>query len=377
MLNNFQAQLQKLELDLQNPSIFNDPKKLKEISQKHKELKEKIEIMKEIEEVKRAIEATQDMIKEEKEKSRIVPESSCKIAVSSHTFRKKCGTPHNDRGDDDKENEELIKIAQEELKELENKKKRLEEKLTEVSSPETALNKKNIIMEIRAGVGGDEAELFASDLFRMYSRFAEKKSWQTSLLSSQSTGINGLKEVIFEIKGTDVYGQLKNERGVHRVQRIPVTEKSGRIHTSTATVAVLPEAEEIDFKINPKDLRIDTYRSSGAGGQHVNKTSSAVRIIHLPTNLMVACQDGRSQHQNKEKAMMILRSRLLAQEEEKARLARIEERRTMIGTGDRSEKIRTYNFPQNRVTDHRVKKSWYGIDNIMNGEIEEIIKAFS
>lgn len=337
MLKNLQSQLQKLELDLQDPGVFNDPKKLKEVSRKHKEVKEKIGIIKEIEETNKDIKNAKEMM--------------------------------------ESKDEELVKIAQEELEELENKKKRLEKELKEIDSPDAVLNKKNIIMEIRAGVGGDEAELFAEDLFQMYSRFAEKKGWKTSLLSSQTTGIGGLKEVIFEIKGERVYEHLKKEIGTHRVQRIPKTEKAGRIHTSAATVAVLPEAEEVDFKINPNDLRIDTYRSSGAGGQHVNKTSSAVRVTHLPTNLMVACQDGRSQHQNREKALMVLRSRLLAQEQKKVRINRIEERRTQVGTGDRSEKIRTYNFPQDRVTDHRIKKSWHNIDQIIEGGLDEIVES--
>ena len=368
MLIDLQSQLQTLETDLQDPIIFNDPKKIKELSQKYKELKEKIEILKKIEEIDKSLKSTQEFIKNTSINQPLGEDTSGEREDTS-------GEREDTSGECEKE--ELIKIAQEELEELETKKKKLEKDLKKISSPEAALDKKNIIMEIRAGVGGDEAELFANDLYKMYSRFAEKKGWKTTLLNSQSTGIGGLKEIIFEIKGEGVYGQLKSESGTHRVQRIPVTEKSGRIHTSAATVAVLPEAGEVDFKIDPKDIRIDTYRASGHGGQNVQKVSSAVRVTFLPTGLIVTCQDSRSQSQNRERVMTILRSRLLAQEEEKTRTARVEERRAMIGTGDRSEKIRTYNFPQSRVTDHRIKKSWHNIEDIMNGELESIIEILT
>ena len=234
-----------------------------------------------------------------------------------------------------------------------------------------------IIIEIRAGAGGEEAALFTADLFRMYSRFAEKQNWSTTLIESRSTGLGGYREVIFEIKGaTDVYSQLKYEGGVHRVQRIPTTEKSGRVHTSTASVAVLPEASETEIKINPQDLRIDVLRASGPGGQNVNKIESAVRITHLPTGLVVNCQEGRSQQHNKEKALTVLRARLLAKKQAEEMSQRGAERREQIGTAMRAEKIRTYNFPQNRLTDHRLKKSWHKLDKIIDGDLKPIIKAF-
>ncbi|MBL7053046.1 MAG: PCRF domain-containing protein [Candidatus Portnoybacteria bacterium] len=235
---------------------------------------------------------------------------------------------------------------------------------------------KAIIMEIRAGAGGEEAALFAANLFQMYSRFAEKQDWSTTLIGSNLTELGGYKEIVFEIKGKEVFNKLKQEAGVHRVQRIPTTEKSGRIHTSTVSVAVLPIANETEISINPNDLRVDVLRSSGPGGQNVNKIESAVRITHLPTGLVVNCQDGRSQQHNKEKAMQVLRSRLLAKKKEKELGERSAERREQIGTADRSEKIRTYNFPQNRITDHRIKKSWHNLDKIIDGNLEPIIKVF-
>jgi len=235
---------------------------------------------------------------------------------------------------------------------------------------------KGVIIEIRAGAGGEEAALFAADLFNMYSNFAEKQDWTTKLLQSSKTELGGYKEVIFEIKGTDAYQKLKDEGGVHRVQRIPSTEKSGRIHTSTVSVAILLEAQETELHINPQNLRIDVLRSSGPGGQNVNKIESAVRITHLPTGIVVNCQDGRSQQHNKEQAMQVLRSRLLAKKKNEESGQRDDERRGQIGTADRSEKIRTYNFPQNRLTDHRIKKSWHNLDRIIEGDLKKVIKVF-
>lgn len=234
-----------------------------------------------------------------------------------------------------------------------------------------------VIIEIRAGAGGEEASIFATDLFRMYSRFAEKKGWKTNLIESHSTEQGGYREVIFEIKGPEVYQSLRYESGVHRVQRIPATEKSGRIHTSTASVAVLPEASEVEIKIEPKDLRIDVYRASGKGGQHVNKTESAVRITHLPTNTVVTCQTERNQLQNKERAMQVLRSRLYVQKQEAEMAKRSAERKGQIGTAMRSEKVRTYNYPQNRITDHRLGKSWHNLEKIIEGDLDIIIKTFT
>lgn len=235
---------------------------------------------------------------------------------------------------------------------------------------------KGVIIEIRAGAGGEEAALFVADLFKMYSHFAEKQEWKTLLLESDKTGLGGYKNVVFEIKGENAYQKLKNEAGVHRVQRIPLTEKSGRVHTSTVSVAVLLEADETEININPKDLRIDVLRASGPGGQYVNKRESAVRIVHLPTSIMVTCQEERTQQQNKERAMKVLRARLLAKKRAEEFGNRDAERKEQIGNADRSEKIRTYNFPQNRLTDHRIKKSWHNLDRIIEGDLKKVIETF-
>ncbi|WP_148265186.1 peptide chain release factor 1 [Marinitoga piezophila] len=239
--------------------------------------------------------------------------------------------------------------------------------------PGNEINERNIIMEIRAGTGGEEAALFASDLMRMYLRYAENKGWKHEIMELSDTGIGGTKNAVIKIKGKGVFGRLKYESGVHRVQRVPVTESGGRIHTSTATVAVLPEATDVDVKIEDKDLRIDTYRAGGAGGQHVNKTESAVRIVHLPTGIVVTCQNERSQHQNKEAAMSILRAKLYEEALRKQHEELTSQRRSQIGTGERSEKIRTYNFPQNRVTDHRIGYTSYRLGFILDGDLDEII----
>lgn len=274
-----------------------------------------------------------------------------------------------------KSDTELKSDAEQEIETLQKRRDEISDKLKNYSKPVDPSDKKNVIMEIRAGAGGDEAALFAADLFRMYSKFALEHDWQTKLISTNRTGLAGFKEVIFSIAGNGAYGKLKYESGVHRVQRIPETEKSGRVHTSTATVAVLPEAEEVDIDIKPEDLRIDTFTSSGHGGQSVNTTYSAVRITHLPTNTVVSCQDERSQQQNKTRALTVLRSRLLALEMSKQHAERSEDRRSQVGTGDRSEKIRTYNFPQDRLTDHRLKKNWHNIQSILDGKLEPIIKT--
>ncbi|NLI91099.1 MAG: peptide chain release factor 1 [Peptococcaceae bacterium] len=272
----------------------------------------------------------------------------------------------------DPEMKEMAELEQEELLE---KKKAYEENLKILLLPKDPNDEKNVIMEIRAGAGGDEAALFAGDLYRMYSKYAENQNWKTELLSASYTDIGGFKEIIFMIEGRGAYSRLKFESGVHRVQRIPTTESGGRIHTSTATVAVLPEAEEVDVDINPNDIRIDIFCSSGPGGQSVNTTQSAVRITHLPTGIVVSCQDEKSQHKNKDKALKVLRARLLEKAQEEAMGEIAQERKSQVGTGDRSERIRTYNFPQGRVSDHRIGLTLHRLDYILLGDMDEIIEA--
>ena len=269
---------------------------------------------------------------------------------------------------------ELKSIAQAEITELEEALSELEKGLKVLLLPHDPTDNKNTIIEVRAGTGGDEAALFAADIYRMYSRFAERNGWKYEVMESNAIGIGGFKEVIFSVSGEGVYGMMKFESGVHRVQRVPKTETSGRVHTSAATVAVLPEAEEADIEVVSADLKIDTYRASGAGGQHVNKTESAIRITHLPTGLVVTCQDETSQHKNKAAALKVLRSRLLAEEQDKLARERAIVRRDMVSTGDRSAKIRTYNFPQGRITDHRINFTAYNLDGVMDGDIGDIIE---
>jgi peptide chain release factor 1 len=338
MYENIKKQFEELEKQLSDPNITNDTERLRKISKEHSELKGIIEMILELEKIENSISQNQTIIKTEKDN-------------------------------------ELKAMASEELSELEKNLEELKNKTETELNPADPNDKKNCILEIRAGTGGDESALFAADLFRMYSKFSENNGWRTEILNSNRIGIGGFKEIIFGVTGKGAYGLLKYESGTHRVQRIPETEKSGRVHTSAATVAVMPEAEEVDLEIKNEDLRIDTFCSSGPGGQSVNTTASAIRITHIPTGLVVSCQDQKSQHQNKDKAMQILRSRLLARMEEEQKSKESKERKQQIGTGDRSEKIRTYNFPQDRITDHRIKKSWSNIVKILDGELDDIINS--
>ncbi len=319
---------------LKDPEIVKDPVKVKKYSKMLSQIEDIVKAARRYKKVREEIEETKGMLKTEKD-------------------------------------EELIKLIEEELLSLKKGKLKLESEIEELLAPKDTLAEKDIIIEIRAGAGGEEAALFAADLFKMYSKYGEKNNFNIKVLSSNISDLGGFKEIIFEVSGKGAYEKFKYESGVHRVQRVPVTESSGRIHTSTTTVAVLPVAGEVDVKIKPEDLYIETFRASGPGGQHVNVTDSAVRITHVPTNMVVSCQDERSQFQNKQKALKILRARLLDMKIRKQQKDIAVKRKVQIGTGERSEKIRTYNFPQNRVTDHRIGLTLHRLDQVLSGEIDE------
>lgn len=338
ILQKYEPQFAELDKRLADPDIMKDIDEYRRIMQERAHLEPIIEALHTLRDLQQQIMAAETMIKEEKDS-------------------------------------ELIDMAREELESLRDERDELEEKSKMLLVPPDPMEGKNIIMEIRAGTGGEEAALFAADLFRMYSHFAEGRRWKIEIMSANETGIGGFKEIIFSISGKDVYGNLRWESGVHRVQRVPETESGGRIHTSAVTVAVLPEAEETDIEIKQEDLKVDVMRSGGPGGQSVNTTDSAVRLTHLPTGLVVICQDEKSQIKNKAKALRVLRSRLYEMEEEKKARERADNRKSQVGSGDRSERIRTYNFPQNRLTDHRINLTLYKLDLVMAGQLEEVVDA--
>jgi len=337
-LDQIEARYEELTQALASPEIINDSARYQKTAKAHSEITPVVEKYREYKDLKRGI-------------------AESKALAAGET------------------DAEMRAYAEEELAKLESRVGGVEEQLKALLLPKDPNDEKNVILEIRAGTGGDEATLFAAEVFRMYNRYAESQKWKVEVMSTSESGIGGLKEVIALIEGDRVYSRLKYESGVHRVQRVPETEQQGRVHTSAITVAVLPEAEDVDIKIEPKDLRIDTFCSSGPGGQSVNTTYSAVRITHIPTNTVVSCQDEKSQIKNREKAMRVLRSRLYEVEMQRQQEALAKERKQMVGTGDRSEKIRTYNFPQNRLTDHRIGFTIHQLEQVMDGKLQPLIDA--
>jgi peptide chain release factor 1 len=335
-LEEVETRFRRLEDDMGRSEVYSNPDLLREVSKERADLEDRVNAYREYRDVARDIQENEELSK-------------------------------SDAG--------LREMAEDELARLRPRREELEKRLIQLLVPEDPLDKKDIFLEIRAGTGGDEAALFAADLFRMYVRFAERRKWEVEILSISETELKGVKEVIAQIRGRRVYSHLKFEGGVHRVQRVPETEAQGRIHTSAVTVAILPEVEDVDIKIDEADLRVDTYRASGAGGQHINKTDSAVRLTHLPTGIVVACQDERSQLKNRARAMKVLRARMADAAREEAQKLEQDARRAMVGTGDRSERIRTYNFPQNRLTDHRIGLTLYKLESIMEGDMEDLLSA--
>ncbi len=326
-----------LTRELADPAVLGDPERYRKLAQEHAELREVVEAFRELRRLQAQVAEAEALV----------------------------------------DDPELGELAAEELEEARARLAGVEARLRHLLTPRDPLDRKNVILEIRAGTGGEEAALFAAQLFRMYCRYAEAKGWKVEVLSSNPTGIGGLKEVIALIRGRDVYSRLKFESGVHRVQRVPVTESGGRIHTSAVTVAVLPEADDVDVEVRPDDIRVEVFRASGAGGQHVNRTESAVRLTHLPTGITVSCQDEKSQHKNRARAMKILKARLFERAKREADSARSAERRSLVGSGDRSERIRTYNFPQGRVTDHRINLTLYRLEEFMEGDLDPVLEALA
>lgn len=339
-LQKLQRRFEEINALLAEPAVATNPKLLRELSREHRELSEITGKYDQYRKIAQSIQEARQLLSESKDR-------------------------------------DLVAVAEAELEEFEPLVAQLEEELKLLLVPRDPSDAKNAIVEIRAGTGGDEAGLFAGDLFRMYARFAERQGWQLEVISSNQQGIGGFKEIVFQVSGKDAVGKMKYEAGVHRVQRVPITEQSGRIHTSAASVAVLPEAEEVDITINQNDLRIDVFRSSGPGGQSVNTTDSAVRITHLPTGFVVQCQDEKSQLKNKTKALRVLRARLFERKQAEERAKISSARKQMVGSGDRSDKIRTYNYPQNRVTDHRIGLTVHALDDVLDGNIHQFIEQLA